>query len=380
MIQTVHPTAALRISGDRFASLIAEHLDAWAEAEREVCTRGESRLPSQTIRAFRESGVLAAPIPSELGGLGVDLACAARGIRRLAQRAPSTALALSMPLGNAANARLRDDAVSPSSRSALQRGRAFLVEKALAGEILAVANSEPGSGGDLANTRTRAERDGRGRVRLRGKKSFATLGPDADYFLCAARTADGALDAFFVARTAEGVTLAEDWDPLGMRATASVGLTLEAAPAEATFLYPGAITNCNARHWSTMLLAAVFVGIGEGALVAASLCAPRSSSWARATLSECSLTLDAAAGFLESVARDDSTPCNSEYVERCRRVKSFAVRSAVEVSSRCMMISGGRAYRAEHALARAMLDAAAGPLLRPPLPQAMDEIASALFD
>jgi alkylation response protein AidB-like acyl-CoA dehydrogenase len=129
-----------------------------------------------------------------------------------------------------------------------------------------------------------------------------------------------------------------------------------------------------------LLLAAVFVGIGEGALSVAVGCAPRGSTWARATLSECALSLDAAAGFLEGVARDDATPCSAEYVDRCRRVKSFAARTAVEVSSRCMMIAGGRAYRAEHALARALLDAAAGPLLRPPLPQAMDAIGDALFE
>ncbi len=183
-----------------------------------------------------------------------------------------------------------------------------------------------------------------------------------------------------MARTAEGVKLAEDWDALGMRATASVGLTLEGAPAEATFVYPGAIVGRNARRWSTLLLAAVFVGIGEGALQVAVGCAARTSAWARATLSECALSIDAAAGFLEGVARDDVTPCDAEYFDRCRRVKSFAARTALEVSSRCMMIAGGRAYRAEHALARALLDAAAGPLLRPPLPQAMDAIASSLFD
>ena len=127
-------------------------------------------------------------------------------------------------------------------------------------------------------------------------------------------------------------------------------------------------------------MAAVFVGIGEGALAAACENAPRSSGWARSTLAECALSLDAASGFLDAVARDESTPCSEGYSERCRRVKSFAARTAVEVTSRCMMIAGGRAYRADHAVARALLDAAAGPLLRPPLPQAMDAIAAQLLD
>ncbi|MDB4972145.1 MAG: acyl-CoA dehydrogenase [Myxococcaceae bacterium] len=366
------------IVSDPFEALLDEHLPAWAASEREVCASGRTRLPEQTVRTIRSSRVLAAPIPKSLGGQGADLFSSARAVRRVARSAPSTALCLSMPLGNAANARLPDEAVPVVLRGALGRGRAFIAEKAVAGEILAVANSEPGSGGDMANTRTRAVRDG-GRVRLTGEKSFATWGPDADYFLCSARTEDGALDAFFVARSAAGLRLSDDWDALGMRATASVGLSLDGALAAATFVYPGAIAGVNARHWSTLLMASVFVGIGEGALAAAVEYAPRSSEWARASVAECALSLDAASGFIDAVAREECTPCSSGYSERCRRAKSFAARTAVEVSARCMMIAGGRAYRADHALARALLDAAAGPLLRPPLPQAMDAIAAQLL-
>lgn len=367
------------IASDPFEALLEQHLDAWAASERAVCASGGTRLPEATVLTLRSSRVLAAPVPRSLGGQGADLFSTARAIRRVARTAPSTALCMSMPLGNAANARLPDDAVPLVLRGALGRGRAFIADKANAGEILAVANSEPGAGGDMANTRTRAVRDG-GRVRLTGQKSFATLGPDADYFLCSARTEDGTLDAFFVARDAVGVSLADDWDPLGMRATASVGLTLDGALAAATFVYPGAIAGVNARHWSTLLMASVFVGIGDGALAAAVECAPRSSDWARSTLAECALSLDAASGFIDAVAREESTPCSPGYSERCRRAKTFAARTAVEVSARCMMIAGGRAYRAEHRLARALLDAAAGPLLRPPLPQAMDALAAQLLD
>jgi len=379
---TKNPTnAALSLLPDEALDAVLDtYLEAWAARERAVCAEGAARLPADTVRELRSSRVLAAPIPRALGGFGADLASTVQAVRRVARHAPSTALCMIMPLGNAANARLGDEHVPPALRPQLARGRAFIADKATAGEILAVANSEPGAGGELRNTRTRAVRGADGVVRLTGRKSFATLGPDADYFLCSARHEDGALDAFFVARTAVGVSLSDDWNALGMRATASVGLTLEDAPAEATFVYPGAIDAVNARHWSSLLMAAVFVGIGEGALEAALECAPRGSSWARATLAECALTLDAAAGFVEAVASADVLPCGEPLLERCRRAKTFAARTAVDVSSRCMTIAGGRAYRPEHALARAWLDAASGPLLRPPLSQAMDGIASQLLD
>jgi len=135
-----------------------------------------------------------------------------------------------MPLGNAANTLVPDHAVPSELLAQLTRGRAWIAERAAEGAILAVANSEPGAGGDLNATKTRARVDAAGQVRLTGRKSFATLGPDADYFLCSARREDGQLDAFFVARDGEGVGLLEDWDPLGMRATASVGVILAPSP------------------------------------------------------------------------------------------------------------------------------------------------------
>lgn len=362
-------------SRDPYSTLLDPHLDALARAEHEVCSNGGVRLAPGTLEILRTSGVLAAPVPEALGGSDADLLVTVRALARLAAVAPCTALALAMPLGNAANTRLRSDDVPHEQREPLRLGRAFIAEHARAGRILAVANSEPGAGGDLDNTRTVARNVG-GTFLLTGKKSFATLGPDADYFLCVARRDDGPLDAFFVARSAQGLRLSEDWNALGMRATASVGMTLEQTPASATFLYPGAIVGSNARHWSTLLIASVLLGIGEGALESARGFVSRSSAWARAMIADALLTLDAARGFLESVAGADAIPCPSAYAARCRRVKTFCARTALEVTTRCMTLAGGRAYHADHALARALLDAAAGPLLRPPLAHAMDEIAA----
>jgi alkylation response protein AidB-like acyl-CoA dehydrogenase len=365
---------------DPFELLLDRQLGAWAARERSADEHGVCRLPAATLAELRDSRVLAAPIPPALGGAGASLAVTARAVRRVAQVAPATALCLAMPLGNAANTRIPDESVPLPLRRAAAEGRSWIAARALEGAVLAVANSEPGAGGDLEKTRTRAVRGDDGCVRLSGAKSFATLGPDADYFLCVARVEEGPLDAFFVARDAEGVSLLDDWDALGLRATASVGLTLEQAKASATFVYPGAISGANARHWSTVLLAAVFAGIGEGALAAAAECAPASSSWARATIADCTLALDAAVGFVDAVAYEDHVPGAAVYSERCRRAKSFAARTALEVAARCAMVSGGRAYRPDHMVARALCAAAAGPCLRPPLPQAMDQIAALAFE
>jgi alkylation response protein AidB-like acyl-CoA dehydrogenase len=368
------------MSSTFFGDLLNSHLNAWAQREREVELAGLSRLPRETIHDFRTSGVLLAPVPDALGGYGQDLYQTTQAIRRLARKAPSTALCLAMPLGNAANTQIPECAVSDEVRPHLERGRRWIAERLRQGLILAVANSEPGASGDLTATKTRASTDEKGQIRLSGRKSFATLGLDADYFLCSARRDDGQLDAFFASRTAEGVTLLEDWAPLGMRATASVGLVLNNAPAESVFVYPGAITGASARHWSTLLIAAVFVGVGEGALDAAVESAPQGSAWARSSLAECALRLDAASAFVEALAMENSIPTRPGYEARCRRAKTFAARTGLETATKAIMVTGGRAYRPEHPVARLLMHAAAGPMLRPPLAPAMDAVALELFN
>ena len=87
-----------------------------------------------------------------------------------------------------------------------------------------------------------------------------------------------------------------------MRPTASVGLTLEGAPAEAVLGYPGCLEGVNARHWSTVLFAAVFLGVGEGALREGVRQTATDAVWARATLADAALNLEAAAGFIEAWA------------------------------------------------------------------------------
>jgi alkylation response protein AidB-like acyl-CoA dehydrogenase len=304
-------------------------------------------------------------------------------IRLVGQRAPATALALVMPLGNAATTRIPEAAVAPALREELCRGQEWIARQVCQGRILAVANSEPGSGGELAHTQTRARRDAEGGYRLTGRKSFATFGRDADYFLCAARRSDAGkadvVDGFFVARNAPGMTIDDRWNPIGMRPTASVGLTLDGAPADAILGYPGCLEGVNARHWSTILFAAVFLGVGEGALREGVRQTPGDGGWARAKLAEHALNLDAAAGFVETVAREESWPMSSAAQERARRAKTFVARTAVETAMAAAMISGGRFYTPEHPVFRFLCDALAGPLLRPPLPRAMDSIVQQLF-
>jgi alkylation response protein AidB-like acyl-CoA dehydrogenase len=385
LLDSVSPAVAS--SRESIVDAIALRLDDWARREDEQNGNDEVRVSAETLKELRTSGILGAPVPVELGGWGCSLAENVQAVRNLARKAPATALAIAMPLGNAATARIPEAGVSEELRPQLAAGRRWIAQQCVAGRILAVANSEPGAGGDLAQTRTVATRGADGQYRLTGKKSFATIGPDGDYFLCAARClAEGPggkdlIDGFFVGRDAPGLILDDAWNPLGMRATASVGLTLEDTPAACLMGYRGCLEGVNARHWSTVLFAAVFVGIGEGALAAATnaIGSGANSSYIRASLARCALNLEAAAGLLEAVASDERWPLPAAARDRTLRAKTFAALTAVETATQAAMLCGGRAYRADHPVSRFLHDALAGPLLRPPLAKAMDGIADQLF-
>jgi hypothetical protein len=51
----------------------------------------------------------------------------------------------------------------------------------------------------------------------------------------------------------------------------------------------------------------------------------------------------------------------------------------VKAATQAAVVSGGRSYTPNHPVFYFLCDALAGPLLRPPLPQAMDAIAAQLF-
>jgi alkylation response protein AidB-like acyl-CoA dehydrogenase len=69
-----------------------------------------------------------------------------------------------------------------------QQQKEFFLPKILAGELhFAIGYSEPSAGTDLANLKTRADRDGDEWV-INGQKIFTTGGHDADYVWLAART------------------------------------------------------------------------------------------------------------------------------------------------------------------------------------------------
>ncbi len=184
----------------------------------------ENRFFAEDFEELRRSGYLKLAVPRELGGSGANLAEVALQQRRLAYRAPATALATTMHLywtGAAADLfRAGDESLR------------WLLEEAAAGEVFAAGHSEAGNDLPVMYSSTRAER-APGGYRFYGHKTFGSLGPVWTRLgVHAMDTSDPENPKVvhaFMPRDTKGYRIEETWDALGMRATRSDDTILEGA-------------------------------------------------------------------------------------------------------------------------------------------------------
>lgn len=229
---------------------------------------------------LRDAGYLAAVAPVELGGGGWDLAQMAASQRRLAAYAPATALAITMHtywVGIALELRgFGDDSLT------------WLLEAAVAGEVIAAGHAETGNDIPVLMSTCRAERV-EGGYRLTGRKQFGSNGPAWTWLGAHAIDLDAPggpqIVHAFVERTSPDLSVVETWNTLGMRATQShdtildgvfvpdarIGRVTPAGDGSDPFVFAGAI-------WPLALMGAVYLGIADRALELAVAGAQRKQS------------------------------------------------------------------------------------------------------
>jgi alkylation response protein AidB-like acyl-CoA dehydrogenase len=156
---------ALATESSRFA--LSDDLIA-ACGERAAAYDRENRFFDEDFAALRAAGYLTVAVPEALGGAGLSLAEACRQQRRLAYRAPATALAVNMHLywtGIAADLWRQGD-------TSLE----WLLREAAAGEVFAAGHAETGNDLPVLLSTAQAERV-IGGYRIRGRKQFGSLSP-----------------------------------------------------------------------------------------------------------------------------------------------------------------------------------------------------------
>ena len=348
----------------------------------------DGSYPFEAIDALKAAGYFAAPIPVELGGLGVwsahDLVVASS---RLARGDASVAIGVNMHLVAVLNMeRRRAVAVAAGAERRARGFSASLQQIARDGVVLAAAISERGQ--DLTRPATVATRTEAG-WRIDGRKTFCTMSPAAtDLYVAVTYADDDGTERYAYAMLptdAPGVVVHDDWDALGMRASGSNSISLEGVELPESGVRGGFHAGDPLPYMERNLVAGLFhaaasLGIAESAdQIARHAIVGRSNGDARPRMQVADNAVDLAAsrGTLSRAAAlidehraanpasDGSAQELGALFAEAQAAKAFVNESAARIVDRALAVSGGAGYVNGSPLARAYRDVKAGSFMHP---------------
>jgi alkylation response protein AidB-like acyl-CoA dehydrogenase len=377
---TAHTEAGARLVA------IAEEL-AGRFAARAADHDRDGTYPFEAIEALKGAGYFAAPVPVELGGLGVssahDLVVASS---RLARGDASVAIGVNMHLVAVLNMeRRRQVAVSAGAERRAGAFAASLERIRLNGVVLAAAISEPGQ--DLTRPGTLATRTKSG-WRIDGHKLFCTMSPAAtDLYVAVTHSDDGAERYAYamVPADAGGVVVHDDWDALGMRASGSNSVSFDGVELPDGGVLGGFPTGDPLPYMERNLVAGLFhaaasLGIAESAdAIARSglIGRPNGDARPRMQVADNAVDLAASRGVLSRAAAliDEhraANPASDGSAEEigglcaeAQAAKAFVNEAAARIVDRALALSGGAGYAGGSPLARAYRDVKASAFMHP---------------
>jgi len=342
--------------------------------ERAATYDRENRFFSEDFEELRAAGYLKTVVPKDLGGLGMSLAQVCREQRRLAYRAPATALATNMHLywtGVAASLRARGD-------NSLE----WLLREAAAGEVFAAGHGETGNDLPLFFSTARAERV-EGGYRFSGRKMFGSLTPVwtrlGVHGLDSSDPRGAQVVHAFMPRDTQGYSIKETWDTLGMRATRSDDTVMDGAfvpdryiarvvPAGTADLFVLSIF-----AWAEPTFANIYVGLAErardlaiaGVKKRTSLALTRSMAYhpeVQHSFAEMQLALEAVGPQVDRVAEDWSNGVDhgAQWPMKLVAAKHNCVEAAKKVVDLAMAVSGGAGMFKSNELERLYRDVRCG--------------------
>jgi len=334
----------------------------------------ENRFFTEDFEELRAAGYLKMAIPKELGGQGMSLAEVCNEQRRLAYRAPSTALATNMHLywtGVAADLRRMGD-----------KSLEWLLSEAAAGEVFAAGHGETGNDLPLFLSSAKAERTDGG-YRFWGRKMFGSLTP------VWTRLGIHAMDSTdpqspkvvhaFMPRDTKGYSIKDTWDTLGMRATRSDDTILDGAFVPDKYiarLLPAGTADLfilSIFGWAEPTFGSIYLGLAErardlaiaGVKKRTALALTRSMAYhpeVQHCFSEMQLALESAGAQVDRVAEDWSKGVDhgAQWPMKLVAAKHNAVEAAKKVVDLAMAVSGGAGMFKSNELERLYRDARCG--------------------
>ena len=336
-------------------------------------------FPLEAFAALGEAGLLALDVPTRFGGSGLGPRTFAEVNAALAEADPSVAMVYMMHV-------CATEVIVAGAKAA----RSGPLEAALADmprgkHLTTLAFSEAGSRSHFWAPISKASRTAGGVV-LNAKKSWVTSAGFADSYVVTTLSpeAKGPTDStlYLVPRSASGMFVAAPWDGLGLRATASSPMTLEAVEVgedrRLTEEGGGFAAKLNVvLPWFNLASATVSLGICR-AVVAATTAHLKSSKFEhlgstslgealptlRQTLAQMQIETDGLAHRIDECVGALENP-GSHTMLRVLEVKAAAGETAIRVTSSAMHACGGAAFSKHTAIERYFRDAHAGSVMAP---------------
>jgi alkylation response protein AidB-like acyl-CoA dehydrogenase len=353
-------------------------------------------LEPDDFARLRDIGLLKTVVPEAMGGLWRSVPettprlCAV--FRALGAADPSVALVSAM------HPAVIGFWLAPASDTdAWVIQRTAVVESALDGQQWGTITSEPGSGGDIARTNATAiAADEAGSLPgatylVSGDKHFGSGSGITDRMITTALPDGEEGPSFFVVDTrgrpwdgSSGLRLLAEWDGMGMAATQSHAMRLEACPAT-RMAWDGPITDLTvaAAPLVANLFTAVVLGVLDEAVAtaraqlapkAAQLRAYEQVEWSRAEL-EHWLAVQALEGALRTVATGD----HGRAVHATLRAKQGVAELAESALTRLARVIGGATFSRRSPYSAWFEDVRALGFLRPPWGLAFDGLFASSF-
>jgi alkylation response protein AidB-like acyl-CoA dehydrogenase len=387
---------ALTGPGDRFVELGTQHAAVFA-ARAEQHDR-DGTFPFENFEEMQSSGFMAAAIPREYGGLGVEsLHDLMVGMNRLGRGDASTAIAANMHIaGGAVVVRMLHRCRAADDRKTARALEDLLARIGAGKLVMCFPTTEPGT--DLTSPMTEVSPTDGGYV-LNGRKIFGTISPAAQVFFPSVRVPNGSggylTGTVMVPRDTPGLELPDNWDGMGMRASGSGDVIFKNCFIPKDWLF-GVRDNYGkvGRGFADFALNAnlplisSFLGIAEAArdLAVKAITAQRKGPSKKLLaeripiqqlVAEMEIDLAVCRGMIDRLGRladeflgrysDGDAPVEEGNAlgKEVQCMKYVINRKAIDIVDKAMIVYGGAAYIRKHPLSRLYRDARAGPFMQP---------------
>ena len=330
-------------------------------------------FPFENYTALKASGYLALNLPEAFGGAGATLLERIKAQEKLAEGCGSTALAVNMHFNTVSMLTLLWQSGTSGNAERLLK----LV--AVVGLVIGGSFTEPGNAAGLLRPRTTATRVPGG-WRLNGTKIFSSQGIALQRFFSEATWDDApggpAILTFLIPANSPGIVFTQDWNAMGMRATASNSTSMVDVylPKEDVLLQRPTFTRGGVTHLfntNPLANAAIYVGLAVAArqFLVAMMGSRRKLPLnqplghlpnVRVKSGEMDALIESSRAVLCKAAAEFDRDPPGDWVRKAAAAKMIAIENSSRVLDLGMRVAGGSSFSRKFPLERLFRDVKGG--------------------